>query len=82
MSLVIYLHPHRANLGVLQLFTIKLWGKEVQSDNSAAELLREGKAFFQMARLGNGVMDCGKRQTQLIWQLTYITYEASDTYLE
>ena len=62
MSLVIYLHPYRANLGVLQLFSIKLSGKELQSDNSAAELLREGRAFFQLSRLGNAVMDCGNRQ--------------------
>ena len=46
MSLIIYLHPHKANLGVLQLFSIKLSGKVVQSDNSAAELLREGRFFF------------------------------------
>ena len=43
MSMVIYLHLHWENLSALQLFSMKLWRKEVQSENSAAEILREGR---------------------------------------
>ena len=35
------------NLGALKLFSMKLWGKEVQSENPAAEILRKGRVALQ-----------------------------------